>query len=352
MVLEHIESLKAEVLWPYERLSQAVGLPYSTFMRYRQRLATGEPAVYRPGPKKIVSLDLEKLIDEIVLLSHARERSRGATQLYTRYRDQLSRREFQAIVELVRGELNREKQARQRRVSWNMACLVWSMDEVGLRYCGRKFRLNHIQDLGSRCKFSPLVAEQITADRVATQLEVLFASYGAPLVLKRDNGPALNGQAVNAVLGKHLVIPLNSPAYYPPYNGGMERAQRELKERLLQRLSSLSKCDRSLLQTYGEASASELNHNRRRSLKGQTSCQVFQAGNKALRAYNRRRRKEVFDWIMDLAVKIVEEMKGGGQRQASTAWRIAVETWLRRNGIITVSPRKVLPYFPENLSHN
>ena len=340
MVLEHIESLKAEVLWSYERLSQAVGLPYSTLMRYRQRVATGEPVIYRPGPKKIMSLDLEDIIGEILLLSHARERSRGATQLYTRYRDQISRRQFQAILELVRGELNRERKARLRRVSWNMACLVWSMDEVELRGCGQKFRLNHIQDLGSRYKFSPLVAEQITAEKVADQLEELFASYGAPLVLKRDNGPALNGQPVNAVLGKHLVIPLNSPTYYPPYNGGMERAQRELKERLTRRISSVSLCDADLLKAYGEAAANELNHKRRRSLEGQTSCQVFQAGKGALKAYNRRKRKEVFDWIKDLAVKIVEEMTGGGQRQASTAWRFAVETWLRRNGIITVSPSK------------
>lgn len=345
MVLEHIESLKAEVLWSYERLSQSVGLPYSTFMRYRQRVAKGEPAIYRPGPKKIVSLDLEKLIDEILLLGHARERSRGAAELYTCYRDQLSRRQFQTIVDLVRGELNRERKARLRRVSWNLAGLVWSMDEVELTCCGRKIRLNHIQDLGSRYKFQPLVAEQITAERVAVQLEALFASYGVPLVLKRDNGPALNGQAVNAVLGKHLVIPLNSPTYYPPYNGGMERAQRELKERLTRRISSVSLCDADVLKAYGEASVNELNHKRRRSLKGQTSCRVFQAGKGALKVYTRRKRKEVFDWIKDLAVKIVEEMKGGGQRQASAAWRIAVETWLRRNGIITVSPNKSVTQF-------
>jgi transposase InsO family protein len=219
------------------------------------------------------------------------------------------------------------------------------MDEIKLRGCGRKFYLNHIQDMGSRYKFSPLVAAQITAQQVADQLEALFASYGAPLVLKRDNGPALNGQPVNAVLGKHLVIPLNSPTYYPPYNGGMERAQRELKDSLTRRISSVSLCEADLLKAHGEASANELNHKRRRPLKGQTSCQLFQAGKGALKIYNRRKRKEVFDWIKDLAVKIVEEMKGGGQRQASTAWRFAVETWLRRNGIITVSPSKSVTQF-------
>jgi transposase InsO family protein len=345
MVLEHVENLKAEVLWPYERLCEAFALPYSTLMRYRHRIARREPALYTPGPRKIVPLDIEKLIDEIVLLSHARERSLGAAQLYTRYRDQISRRELGSLVELTRQEVNRERKAHLRRVSWEIACLVWSMDEVELRGCGSKFRLNQIQDLGSRYKFSPLVAEQITAEKVAAQLEELFGSYGAPLVLKRDNGPALNGQAVNAVLGKHLVIPLNSPSYYPPYNGGMERAQRELKERLLQKLTSLFLCDCGLLKAYGEAAANELNHNRRRSLKGQSSCEVFQAGKGALKTYNRRKRKEVFDWITELAVKIMESMEVKGQRQADAAWRIAVERWLQRNGIITVSHNKSVTQF-------
>jgi transposase InsO family protein len=345
MAVQEMIALKQEFHWPYAWLCETVGVAYSSFKRYKRRLSREQAAVFKPGPKKIGPLKLQDLMAEIRALSHARKRSRGTSELYGRYRDQISRRQFQAIVQLVRGELNRERKARLRRVSWNMACLVWSMDEVELRGCGRKFYLNHIQDLGSRYKFQPLVAEQITAERVADQLKALFTSYGAPVVLKRDNGPALNGQAVNAVLGKHLVVPLNSPTYYPPYNGGMERAQRELKERLLQKLSLLSFCDRGLLKAYGEASANELNHKRRRSLKGQTSCQVFQADKGALKAYNRRKRKEVFDWIKDLAVKIVEEMKGGGQRQASTAWRFAVETWLRRNGIITVSPNKSVTQF-------
>ena len=149
------------------------------------------------------------------------------------------------------------------------------------------------------------------------------------------------------MLEKHLVIPLNSPAYYPPYNGGMERAQRELKERLCQKLRCFARYDLGLLEAYAAQAAGELNHNRRRSLEGQTSCQVFQAGKQGLTEYNRRKRKEVFDWIKNLAVKIVADTEGGGKRQASTAWRLAVETWLRRNGIITVSPGKSVTLFSD-----
>ena len=63
-------------------------------------------------------------------------------------------------------------------------------------------------------------------------LDELFTQFGPPLVLKRDNGSNLNSAAVNAVLSRWLVIPLNSPPHYPPYNGGIERSQRELKDTL------------------------------------------------------------------------------------------------------------------------
>ena len=84
----------------------------------------------------------------------------------------------------------------------------------------------------SRYKFAPLVDERFTGELVAARLDELFAQHGPPLVLKRDNGSNLNSEAVNAVLSRWLVIPLNSPPYYPPYNGGIERAQRELKAAL------------------------------------------------------------------------------------------------------------------------
>jgi ABC-type nitrate/sulfonate/bicarbonate transport system substrate-binding protein len=168
---------------------------------------------------------------------------------------------------------------------------------------------------------------------------------GAPVVLKRDNGAALNAQAVNAVLGKYLVIPLNSPTYYPPYNGAIERAQRELKERLAEKLVPLPFCDPVLLQAYASAATNELNHQPRRSLRGQNSCELFQAGKPALRLYHRRQRKEVLDWINNLALNIVDQMAASNQRQIQTAWRIAVETWLRKHGITTMSQNKSVTHF-------
>ena len=38
------------------------------------------------------------------------------------------------------------------------------------------------------------------------------------------------------MLARHLVILLNSPPHYPPYNGGMECAVRELKIPLVEKV--------------------------------------------------------------------------------------------------------------------
>jgi hypothetical protein len=48
-------------------------------------------------------------------------------------------------------------------------------------------------------------------ETVGVRLEQLFLQHGPPLVLKRDNGSNLNQQAVDEVLARYLVLPLNSP---------------------------------------------------------------------------------------------------------------------------------------------
>ncbi|HUI05919.1 MAG TPA: transposase family protein [Verrucomicrobiae bacterium] len=140
------------------------------------------------------------------------------------------------MAEGTRGEILRERQAEQRRIHWQIPGAVWSMDPTELTLpCDdqcRKLRLLPVMDLASRYKFAPWAGEHLTGEQVAAHLDELFRRHGPPLVLKRDNGSNLNDEAVNELLSRWLVIPLNSPPHYPPYNGGMERAQRELKTAL------------------------------------------------------------------------------------------------------------------------
>jgi hypothetical protein len=210
-----------------------------------------------------------------------------------------------------------------------------------------------VQDLASRYKFTPWVGEQVLGETVAVHLEQLFLQHGPPLVLKRDNGSNLNQQAVDEVLVRYLVMPLNSPPHYPPYNGGMECAVRELKTQLVEKILAGGPPSESQVQAWAEVLAHELNHRSRGCLDGHIACRVFQDAKPALQAYTLRKRREIFDWINELTQAFIQVLAVHTQHQVETARRRAVETWLQTNGVIIITQnKKVLPIFPEKTAHN
>jgi hypothetical protein len=79
---------------------------------------------------------------------------------------------------------------------------------------------------------------------------------------------------------------------------------------------------------------------------------VFQDARTARQAYTRRRRREIFDAINELTRTLVQTRAVHTQRQAETARRLAVETWLQRNGVLTITQNKrVLPIFLKQIAH-
>ena len=205
---------------------------------------------------------------------------------------------------------------------------------------GEKVLLHNVQDVSSLYKFNPLVTRRLAnGEQVAENLDKLFIKHGAPLFMKRDNGSNLNHHAVDDVLGAHMVLPLNSPAYYPQYNGSIERSQREMKEWI----SAREPNDLREAQLDAPIAAHELNHIKRRSLGRETSCGVLHGAETQKRRYNRRKRKEVYDWITKMTFSIMTHSDEG--MKSDQAWRIAVETWLLRNDMITVTrKRKCYPF--------
>jgi transposase InsO family protein len=354
MVVTTLTRLKSEVRWPYQRLCGSIGLPYANFRRWKHRFACGQPAFSKPGPKKVAPLDLDELRGDVYRLDHGSERSHGVGSLYRQYQSHISRRDLAVLAATVRQELLQRHQTELRRLTWHVPGSVWSLDDAELPSgADQKLHLHQVQDLASRYKFTPLVGEQVLGERVALQLEQLFQRHGPPLVLKRDNGSNLNHQAVDEVLRRHLVVPLNSPPHYPPYNGGMEHAVRELKTPLVEKILDHGSIAESPVELWAEVLAHDLNHRSRPGLHGQVACQVFHSAKSAMKVYTRRKRKEVFDWINELTSLLVRVWAVRTPRQAETARRLAVETWLQRNGLITVSQNpKVLPIFSENFAHN
>lgn len=150
------------------------------------------------------------------------------------------------------------------------------------------FQLHNVQDLASRYKYDPFLAASLSGQQVAEHLEQIIVVHGPPLIVKRDRGGNLRHEAVQAVLEKYLIIPLDLPRRYPPYNGAIEHAQREFKELL-----------------------------------------------------------EVRYHGAERALAIIQNMESASIRARDAAWRRAVESWLHRNGAITVTvDGQVLPCSP------
>ena len=327
------------------RLLAAAGLPRSSFLRWQRRIRNGQPAIQTADRRNI--LELEKQSPEtaavirrkIAALSHGRRRTRGAPALFQAVRGWLSRRSFQILIRKQRQETWREQRAALTRIAWSRPAAVWAMDPGQQE--GRRWNL--VSDLASRFRFDLNVAVALPARSIADQLAQLFARHGAPLILKRDNGSNLAGGEVDELLDAHGVIALNSPPYYPAYNGAIEYAQRELKARVGRLTSQGMELDAALAE-----SPPLLNAKSRPCLDGKSAAEVFYAGRFDFhQQFTLTKRKEIRDLIQDQAESIRARMERCGHKAQGVAWRRAVEQWLEDNGIMTVrQPLTVLPHYP------
>jgi transposase InsO family protein len=328
-----VDEMKRDTGFTYRTLCEAGDVAYASLMRWRGRLRRGEPTVRKAGPKKVEPLDFAALQAEVDAMKHCRKRTHGTVALYRRHRRSISRRDLGNVVAAARLQANWLRRRAVKRLEWLKPCFVWSIDDKEERQTahGTVF-VNAVRDVCSRYELPPVVSGRILhGEEVAAHLEELFREYPAPLFLKRDNASNLNHHAVDEVLSKHLVMPLNSPPRYPQYNGGRERGLFELWEYMRDRLED------SYLQALGLEAAHMLNHRSRRCLGGRTACEVFCAGFDEIRGYGKRRRREVYDWIKDEALAIMERTEEDGRGAFAKAWRTACEIWLQVNGALTVS---------------
>ena len=330
-------------------ICKTLHLPLDSFNRWRRRIRGNVVLINRPGPKKVQPFDPSVLDTEIQLLDHGVKRSAGTTDLCRRYCLSVSRRELGWMVERVRQDLEADRRAHLRRIEWLIPGVVWAMDftEYDLGMAG-KIYLHNTQDLSSRYKFLPMAGGYPVGEEVAGYLSEKIDRYGAPLVLKRDNEGNMNHSAINDVLAESFVLPLNNPEYYAPYNGAIEESQREVKSCLRKKLMQGLLDPGEHITTYAEAVVNDLNHQIRPCLNGKTSCQAFfESGNRP--AFTKRKRREIYDWVMERVERILSAMNQSGQAVRESAWRIAVESWLRFKGYIKVHINQkchpVLPSF-------
>jgi hypothetical protein len=334
----------------YTAILKPLPVCLSTYRRWRVRIARGEDPVQKPGPKVVNPLDLNRLNAELEQLIHATKRSRGIAKARAAVKDFISRRELSDMVEQRRKERVRQMRGSRCKLYWKVPGSVWGMDICEIRMVnlpGKQFILC-VADLASGYKFAPLVTTtEPCGPEVRLHLEKLFEQFGCPLFVKRDNGANLNHGAIADLLSHNHILPLNSPCYYAPYNGAIERGQGEIKWKLRREYGDVA--------TSGEFARStgiivhDLNHLPRRKLDECTSCIRFFNGPRV--NYSKRKRKEVMLWISERAFDIVE--KAGGDITPDAAYRIACQIWLVKNDLLSISKHSgVLPHLSGKTAHN
>jgi transposase InsO family protein len=116
---------------------------------------------------------------------------------------------------------------------WQRPGAVWAVDyaEPPLPLEEGFTALLAVRDLASGQQLLWLPVAEATAATTTAALVWLFTVYGAPLVLKMDNGAPFVAAATRELLAQWQVVPLYSPPRLPRYNGAIEAGIGSLKAR-------------------------------------------------------------------------------------------------------------------------
>lgn len=344
-LVEKIENFKIQFKITYSVILNMISLCSTTFHRWRDRIRKGLDPVKKAGSHPVKPLDFKQLRAELDALVHSSQRSGGVGKLRQIFQGTISRRDLDEMVERARQEYIFTKKSDGYELKWHIPGAVWSMDvfEMKREHSARKYYVLTVQDLATRYKFPPLsTLNEPQGHEVADHLKRLFDQFGKPLFLKRDNAGNLNDHSIRDLLSQSHVLPLNNPIYYAPYNGAIEHTQGEFKQRLVDCFSRVSSFKEFALCV--ELIAHDLNHGARRKLHGANSCSKFNENSR--RTHSKRKRQEVFLWISNLVLRMMESKKSALDR--ASAWRIACRMWLEKNNYVTISKKqKVLPHFFE-----
>jgi hypothetical protein len=304
-------------------------LPWSTLMRWRQRRRAGVALIQSPGPRKTGVLDEPALLADLRPLHLGGQRCRGAGAVYRTHAHALSRRAFAAYCA---AEQHRRR-AQLTHLDWSTAMAAWAVDDTQLGHDpeGQPLWLNTLQDLGSSYKLPGLLGPLAPGAQIADHLERLFHAYGAPLILKRDNGSNLNHHDVNALLAAWGVIPLNSPAAYPQYNGAIEHAQREIKAQL----GDLSPRPLTRWRRDLYAARQALNLRPRRRLLYNNALACF-TGCKTPAIFAQEARRRAPEEIHHLQQTLLLATNHPTAQILASTRRNAITLWLEQQGLITI----------------
>jgi hypothetical protein len=335
-------------------------------MGWFARLRAGLPLLQPPGPKPAGVFDHKALDQDLRSLGPDGKRCRGSGAVYARYRHAISRRGFR---QKLKDAKKRRRQALSR-TRWAAPLVALAIDDthVGYDLQGCKIHSTTVQDLCSSYKLTARVGHEADGDEMAVYLEGLFSQNGAPLIMKRDNGPRkrraspasrafslktrlrlelqeLGRRQGAGRMGRHptqaqrRVHRLTSPAYTPQYNGAVEHAQGEIKGELGDRSSPrpVDEWQQAIAAAY-----QTLNSKPRRRLKRRNAAETFTPRHDTamFSPEQRRHARETIDRIQQ---SLLDGKEPTARAEASSR-RNAISIWLEQEELIAISRPQPSPY--------
>jgi len=145
----------------------------------------------------------------------------------------LPRAELRDLLRRYRRVWRRRHHQALHVLHWLRPGSVWAIDfaEPPLPLEPGLADLLAVRDLASGQHLLWLPVAAATAQVTIDALVLLFTIYGAPLVLKMDNGSPFVAAATQALLAQWQVVALFSPPGLPAYNGAIEAGIGSLKAR-------------------------------------------------------------------------------------------------------------------------
>jgi len=113
---------------------------------------------------------------------------------------------------------------------------IWAIDFIhDSLENGRAFRVFNVIDVYSRRAFEPAIDFGLPGKKVAEHLEELFKHYGAPKIIKRDDGPEFKSKYFQALMVRWGIEQEVIPPGQPFNNGHIESFHGLLRRECLNR---------------------------------------------------------------------------------------------------------------------
>jgi transposase InsO family protein len=128
------------------------------------------------------------------------------------------------LLKEYRRQFQKDHQQMVETLHWQCPGTVWAIDhsEPPRPMDGHYNRILAVRDLASGAQLAWTPVLDATAAEALPVLEALVRQYGAPLVLKSDNGSAFISKDFGQWLAGWQIVPLFSPVRMPRFNGACE----------------------------------------------------------------------------------------------------------------------------------